>query len=373
MNRHALRPVLLFAALPALALALALPADAETYRVGAERQDKTLASVLPRLRAGDVVEIDPGTYRETARLTANGTADAPITFRGVGESMPVFDAEGLDTSGRGPVPRAILQIQGAHVVVENLVFVNARNGENAAGIRLLDSTNAVVRNCKISRCDMGLFGGDRETALVEGCDIFENGTETFNGYSHNLYMDGNRVIVRNCHIHDALFGQNYKSRAHYNELWFNHVAGSAEGEIGCVDGEGRTDRPNSNVLMVGNVVVSKADRTGNAAKFVLFGSEGEGAHDGTLFLFRNAFVAGSGRIDFVTLDDPRARLAAFNNAFVGSDKILNLIKSSAVKGGGNRLPGGADAPPGWRGPPAAPANYVDGDGETHALDLGPRE
>lgn len=344
---------------------------AATYPVGPTRAIKTLGAVLPRLRPGDVAEIDPGVYPETARITCSGTSAAPITFRGVGAERAVFDGQGLDTSGRGPVPRGIFQIEGAYVVIEHLEFRNARNGENAAGIRLLDSTNAIIRDCRISACDMGIFGGDRETATIENCEVFGNGTASFNGYSHNFYMSGNRVVVRNCHIHDSAYGQNYKSRAHANELWFNWIIGSNEGEVGCVDAPGATDRPNSNTLLVGNVIISRADRTGNTAKFVLFGTESGAGHDGTLFLFHNTFIAGDSRIQFLTLSDPKARAVIANNAFVGGARILSLPQPPAsVIANRNLLPKDAPVPQGWTNRPAGSLFYTDGDGVRHRLVLG---
>lgn len=366
------------------ALFLAIPllvtrAFATTYQVGPQREIKTLGAIVERLQAGDIAEIDAGVYREAVKISAQGTREKPITIRGVGATRPLFDAENLDVSGKGAVPRAIVQIEGAYITLEHLEFKNARNGENAAGIRLLDSTDAMIRDCVVSACDMGIFGGDRETALIENCHVFGNGTEKFNGYSHNFYMQGNRIVVRGCYIHDALWGQNFKSRAHYNELWWNLIRDSNEGEIGFVDANGETDRPNSNALMVGNTVMSKAERTGNGAKFVLFGSEMQapagGVHNGTLFLFHNTFIAGNERVNFITLDDPQAKLVAQNNVFIGSKNILNLARPAvAVSAQHNLLPADANVPENW-----SPEfghellQYVDGEGVTHTLQLGPND
>ena len=337
--------------------------DAKVYHVGAGRDAAGLKAIASTLRPGDVVEIDPGVYGEVVRLTANGTEDAPIVIRGVGGPRPLFDAKGLDVSGRGSVPRGIFEIEGAYYVIDHLEFKNARNGENAAGIRLLGSTNAVIRDCKVSYCDMGIFGGDRETATIEACEVAFNGSAEFDGYSHNFYMSGNRVVVRNCHIHDSLQGQNFKSRAHYNELWYNWIADSNEGEVGPVDGKGTTDRPDSSVLMVGNIIVSKPDRTGNTAKFILFGSESGGSHDGTLYMFHNTVVAGDPKIIFVQLYDTKARAVIYNNVFFGSKRILvNARQPISVTGGNNWIPAGAETPEGFADTLSrTDPGFVDGD------------
>jgi len=349
---------------------LATGARAATYHVGPERADKTLGAVLPRLEAGDVVEVDGGNYHETARLAMQGTREKPIIIRGVGPTRAVFDADGLDTEGRGHVPRGVFQIEGAYISLEHLEFRGARNGQNAAGVRLLDSTNATIRDCVVSHCDMGIFGGDTQTALIEDCEIFENGTDKFNGGSHNFYMQGNRVVVRRCYIHDALFGQNFKSRAHSNELWWNWITDSQEGEIGIVDAAGDTDKPHSNTLLVGNVISSRPERAGNNQKFVLFGSESGSSHDGTLFMFRNTCIAGSKRIAFVNLSDAKARAVISGNAFVGSPTLLVTPQTPlSVLAAHNLLPTGTALPPNWTNTPLPTMQYEDGEGAIHTVKM----
>ncbi len=357
---------------PLLVLCLSLgscAAHAATFHVGAKRDNTSLSSVLPRLRAGDVVEIDPGTYRETNRISAIGTLVAPIIIRGVGATQPVFDASDLNTSGAGTIPRGAFEITGAHVVLEHLEIKNARNGENAAGVRLLHSTFATIRDCHIHDCDMGVFGDDLQTAAIEHCEVDHNGSEKFAGYSHNFYMSGNAVLVRDCHIHDATWGQNFKSRAHFNELRRNWIVGSNEGEVGFVDSPGNTDRPNSGALLADNLIQSRPDRTGNGAKFVVFGTESNGKHDGTLWLWRNTFVAGTNRIQFITLSDELASAQIHRNAFIGSDQLLNLArKPASITARHNLLPQTAKVPEGWTNDWPRNPSYVDGEGVSHSLE-----
>jgi hypothetical protein len=298
--------------------------------VGPTRALKTIASALAKAKAGTTVLVDPGTYAEAFKMRNQGQPGAPVTLRGLkgpnGE-RPVLDATGVSLSGVGPTPRAIIQIEGTCCVVEGLELKNARNGNNGAGIRFLNCTNAVVRDCKITYCDMGLMGGDLQTALVERCEVASNGTKDFDGYSHNFYLLGNRTTIRECYVHDALFGQNFKTRGRYTELWYNVICDSEEGELGFVDGDDSA-LPNAHTLMVGNVIVSKPERRGNASKFIDFGGEGK-ARNGSLFLFHNTLVAGTPRIQFLRLVETTNDLVASNNLFVGSSKPAELAGGKA--------------------------------------------
>ncbi|MBI3829525.1 MAG: right-handed parallel beta-helix repeat-containing protein [Planctomycetes bacterium] len=330
------------------ASAAPLPVTGNVIQVGPTRPCKTIASGVAKANAGSTVVVDPGTYNECLKVRGAGTAVAPIRILGVsgpnGE-RPLIDGSGVVLSGVGPTPRALMQVEGEHVIVENLEFKNARNGNNGAGIRLNGSTFATVRNCKITYCDMGIQGGDKETALIERSEVAFNGTKDYDGYSHNFYMVGNAVVLRECYVHDSLFGQNYKSRAHYNELWYNYICDSEEGEIGLIDDK-ETEQPNSNGVLVGNVVVSKV-RGGNrnASKYIDFGTDTGKKHDGTLYCFHNTFIAGTPRITFVSLSTPDVKAVLTNNVFWGSDKIA-AGKGTDIKGTNNLFDAGGNPPGG---------------------------
>ena len=147
------------------------------YRVGAGMMYPTLKS-LPALGPGDVVEVGAGVYNECVRWTGSGTAERPITIRGVdGPEMPTVDGRGLTVSGSGGVPRGVcFQIEGDHWVVEHLHFTRAANGENGAGVRVTGAHDTTLRDCKIDGCEMGAVMSDRNDGLlIEFCDIGGNG------------------------------------------------------------------------------------------------------------------------------------------------------------------------------------------------------
>lgn len=333
---------------PAVTLCLAAVATSAlgaTYSVGTGKTYATL-SALPSLAPGDLVEVSAGTYPEVRRWTASGTAAAPITIRGLGSPPPLFDATGLTVDGSLPNPRAVFQVEGAHVVLENFELVNARNGDNGAGVRVTGAAadGVVLRGLKIHDCDMGIMSDGADHLLVDASEVYENGTASYSGYSHNLYLGGQGTTVQFSYIHDSLFGQNVKSRGHFTALLYNFIADSEDGEVGLVD-EAETATPDSNAVMIGNVVVAKPRNSGfNTGRFIWFGQDLGGAHTGTLYVFNNTFVAGDARINFLEANATGAAVVASNNVFFASDSLVT--GSGAVSGTKNCVPDTATIPSG---------------------------
>ena len=317
-------------------------AGAATYQVGPTRSYQTVGS-LPSLSPGDIVEVDPGNYNEVKRWTRAGTAAQPIIVRGVGAARPVFDATGLTVDGSLPNPRAVFQVEADYITLANLEFQNARNGDNGAGIRVTSGNNVTVTNCRITMCDMGIMCDNNSNLVIEASEICSNGTSLYDGYSHNFYLGGNSATVRFCYIHDSLNGQNFKTRAHYTELLYNYIADSQDGEVGLVDAA-ETAATNSHAVMIGNLIISKPRLSGyNTGRFIQFGQDSGGQHNGTLYAFNNTFVAGDGRIQFLSANAAGATVLACNNIFYGSDNIVGTL-GGGISGSNNWMQSSAAVP-----------------------------
>jgi hypothetical protein len=315
---------------------------AATYQVGPSRSYQSVRA-LPALSPGDVVEVDPGTYNDVKRWTTSGTAPQPIVIRGVGATRPIFDATNQIVDGVLPNPRAVFQVEAHFVSLENLELRNARNGNNGAGIRVTGGSNVTVRNCRITSCDMGVMSDNNSNLVIEASEIASNGTSLYDGYSHNFYLGGNSATLRFCYIHDALNGQNFKTRAHYTALFYNYIADSQDGEVGMVDAA-ETAATNSHAVMIGNIVISKPRLSGyNSGRFIQFGQDSGGQHNGTLFAFNNTFVAGDGRIQFLSANVAGATIIAQNNLFYGSGQLVGTV-GGGVSGTNNWAPSTASVP-----------------------------
>jgi hypothetical protein len=316
--------------------------EAATYQVGPTRPYHTVGA-LPALTAGDIVEVDPATYNEVKRWTVSGTAAKPIVVRGVGGARPIFDATNQVVDGVLPHPRAVFQVEANFITLENLEFRNARNGDNGAGIRVTSGNNVTARNCRITFCDMGIMSDNNSNLVIEASEIASNGTSLYDGFSHNFYLGGNSATIRFCYIHDSLYGQNFKTRAHYTELLYNYIADSQDGEVGLVDAA-ETAATNSHAVMIGNIVISKPRLSGyNSGRFIQFGQDSGGQHNGTLFAFNNTFIAGDGRIQFLSANMTNATIIAENNIFYGSGQLVGTI-GGGVSGTNNWAQSSASIP-----------------------------
>jgi hypothetical protein len=318
--------------------------SAATRQVGAGKTYTSLAA-LPSLAPGDVVEIYPGTYNELKMWYDSGTTNLPITIRGMGTPRPVMDGTGLYPDGSGSTPRAMYQFQNAsHIIVENIEFQNATNGDNGAGIRVVFGDSVTISNCRITHCDMGIMCNGNTNLLIEYSEIASNGTALYDGYSHNFYLGGDSVRIQYCYIHDSLNGQNFKTRGHYTELLYNYIADSQDGEIGFADEADTTPLPNSHAVMIGNVIISKPRQSGyNTGRFINFGQDSGNAHNGTLYAYNNTFIAGDGRIQFLSASTTGATIVAKNNIFYGSDKIVGTL-GGGISGSDNWMPSTATVP-----------------------------
>ena len=317
-------------------------ANATIYQVGPTRSLKNVGSV-PTLNPGDVVEIDSSTYNEVKRWTRSGNVTNLIVIRGVGPTRPIFDATGFTVDGVLPNPRAVFQVEADFISLQNLEFRNARNGDNGAGIRVTSGNNVTVTNCRITQCDMGIMCDNNSNFVITASEIASNGTSLYDGYSHNFYLGGNNTSVRFCYIHDSLNGQNFKTRGHYTELLYNYIADSQDGELGLVDAA-ETSATNSHAVMIGNIVISKPRLSGyNSGRFIQFGQDSGGQHNGTLFAFNNTFIAGDGRIQFLSANTTGATIVAENNIFYGSASILGTV-GGGITGSNNWLQSNATVP-----------------------------
>ena len=188
------------------------------FQVGPARKFKTLQEVEDLLYPGDTVLVDGDcTYYGGLVFPHHGTEDASITVKGV----EVNGRRPLIDGGRGDL--FAVELSGHNFVFEGFEVIG---GTKAAICH--HANNIVIRDCVIHDSPMGILS-DQDIGmgniLVEYCEVYHCGKDM---YSHQLYMatdeirfPGSVSRIRFCYIHDASGGNNIKSRAERNEIYYN--------------------------------------------------------------------------------------------------------------------------------------------------------
>jgi MYXO-CTERM domain-containing protein len=211
-----------------LSFTAASPSWATTYQVGPARTLKRLQDIVGTLNPGDIVELDGNaSYAGGVILDRPGTAALPITVRGVrvGGARPIL------TGGNNTI-----EVQGAYTVVEGL---DITAGTSRCFYHHAD--HVTVRDTVIHDCPaQGLLGADNDSGslLAEYLEIHHCGEGTQN---HQIYMSTDPTVfpgavfrLQYSYIHDGVGGNNVKSRAQRNEIYYNWIEGAYYHELELV-------------------------------------------------------------------------------------------------------------------------------------------
>jgi hypothetical protein len=239
------------------------------------------------LQPGDIVEIEGNhTYTGTFAIDGpSGTATNPIIIRGV------------KTAGKRPVLQSnggrTLNVHGNHIVLEGVELTGGQICYRHHG------DQNVIRDCVIHHCDNGILGTDEGSGslTLEYTEIHHCGT---GDQHHQVYMStdsnnhpGSVFRMQFCYIHDGAGGNNIKSRAERNELYYNWIENSTYHELELIGPDGAVwdpwgeHAPREDSDIVGNVIVSKSSSAWSAIRV---GGDGTGGTGGRFRFVNNTIV-----------------------------------------------------------------------------------
>jgi pectate lyase len=302
---------------------------AKVFQVGPTRSYKQVTEIVNDLSAGDVVEVDSGTYAPF-ELTRAGTLLAPITIRGVGATRPIVNGGNWGVSFK----------YSDNVVLENFEI----SGASTICLRTM-ANNVTVRNVYIHNCTRhGVLGAD----LDNGTNIFDRVEITKSGsiiqgesYNHALYVATDRdsfpeavLRVQQSFFHNNK-GNSIKSRAGRAEIYSNWIDVPDDPDsfysvelIGYQ--EYATDTP-INADVVGNVLVHRKTYG------LRLGGDGTGTSKGRVRMANNTLIVSAQFGPYspvIRLDQEIDSLYLLNNAFVleqGANFPMRLLRSGVSK------------------------------------------
>ncbi|MCZ7647950.1 MAG: right-handed parallel beta-helix repeat-containing protein [Planctomycetota bacterium] len=333
-----MRLLLLLACLPG-----AFAARAATLGVGPGQPYARIMDAYKAAKDGDTIAVLPlpnGQAYKAEELQVKKARLRFVALRKPGEPRVKIDGSGGNYEGVEPHPRAIFQFNpGADgCLVEGFELFKAHNSTaNGAGVRVNEASHVTIRDCEIRDCDMGMMAngdvrkGTMANLRVEFCEVHHNGDDGKPGLNHNFYLGGTSVTLHGCDVHHPTTGHNVKSRAHHTRVEFCFVHDSLNREFDLVDGHQNTEAPNSDAVLLGNLVV-KSPNCDNGGT-IHFGQDVGSPHNGRLYLVHNTIVTYS-RAPVVTLSAAGASLSVLNNVVWQADTTGKELVLAASSGGG---------------------------------------
>lgn len=308
-------------------------------RVGPSRPFASLQQVTGSLNPGDTVLVDgDAVYQGGVVFSRAGTPLRRIVILGVpaNNRRPVIDggtnAVHFMTSGGSG---------GDSYTFDGFEVRNA----SFRGI-FHQARDLVLRNLTVHHCPHGILGADNGSGslLMEFCEVYACGSGTT---YHQVYMatdesanPGSIFRMQFCWIHDAAGGNNVKSRAERNEIYYNWIEGAAYHELELIgpDPAGgyspRLRREDSDVL--GNVLWKRDTPSGGRRDFYVtrLGGDGTGESHGRYRFVNNTIAMGSSAV--FRLFDSLESVEMHNNVFVQLEgtgaPIVRLVEARWTTG-----------------------------------------
>jgi len=303
-------------------LAAAGEARAATYHVGPGREYEHLRDVAHELEPGDVVEVDgSAVYDGDIEFENSGTAEDKIVIRGV-------RVNGVRPTLKGG--EFLVQLDGDHYVFEGFEITGAQRECIHVAANDITVRDSVIHDCPT----FGILATDEGSGsqTYEHLEVFNNGDSEKH---HQMYLTtdeemhpGSTVRVQHCYIHDGLGGNNLKSRAERNEIYYNWIEGAAYHTLDLIGPDGADEalqREDSDV--VGNVLISSSPWY-----VARLGGDGTGETLGRYRFANNTVLVGAETRTVFYLQDGVESLEMSNNVVArwGGDQDIKLVSDGSA-------------------------------------------
>lgn len=304
-----------------------------TYEVGPDKDYKSLQEVTDILGPADTVLVDGNnTYGGDVVFTEAGTNEQPIVIKGIKieGKRPVISGGANSVHFSSPWPYT----SGA----DNYIFEGFEiTGGTSRGI-FHQADNLTIKDVVVHDCPAhGILGADQGagSCFLENVEVYNCGEGSGR---HQIYMatdevnrSGSVFRMEHCYIHDANGGNNVKSRAERNEIYYNWIESAYYHELELIgpDPGGAADdwtpklkREDSDI--VGNVLWKNGSNKDFSV--VRFGGDATGESHGRYRFVNNTIICGTGSV-FRCFDSLES-IEMYNNVFFPTDNnSINLMRT----------------------------------------------
>ena len=255
------------------------------YQVGPGKPYANLQAVASLLRPGDIVEVQGGaTYAGGVRLTQSGTAASKITIRGVRVS--------------GARPRLSGGTNTIEFAANHIVFEGFDVTGGSSRCVFHHGHEITVRDSVIHDCPShGILGADSGSGslTLEYSEIYRSGS---GDRLHQIYMATDQFAYPGAvfrmqynYVHDGNGGNNVKSRAERNEIYYNWIEGAYYHDLELIGPDGTDGGRREDSDVVGNVVYQGYTTRSHPA--IRIGGDGTGQTFGRFRFLNNTIVLGN--------------------------------------------------------------------------------
>ena len=271
----------------------------------------TIQYACEQISAGDTVFVADGTYAGFDFRDNNGTANAPIVFKAMTNTVVL--------NQNGPQRDDIINIEECnYVVIDGFTTNDATGGGN--GIRIVLSNHCVVRNCMCNNnAERGIFTGFTDDILIENNKCSNSVDE------HGIYVSNSsdRPIIR------------------YNECYGNNGCGihmngdlstGGDGTISDAQVYGNIVYDNNgggginmdgveNPLVYNNLIYNNHSCQG----IVLFGEDGAIVSHGAKIYNNTIIVPSDGRWGILVKDGANINTEIYNNIIINNHSFRGCV------------------------------------------------
>lgn len=274
---------------------------------GRNWQEGDVFEILPAVYEGSDQQIWIGPTYASQADRANGQRSIPrnLTLRGITVDgrrplirLPSSGAS-ENTEGQGLIHIA----ESRDITIENIDVVGGDSGRVGQGAIYLNGvTNLTLRNLWVHGFNRvngnGIFANDANAGLLrlDGLELSDNGGDT--GPQHNIYINPSAsdrqftVWMTASYLHDAVYGNTFKSRAQVNLIEGNYFQGSASVNGGQTEAYLLDLPEGGRALVRNNVLVKNASGLNSNGALMSYAVEGvDDDRPMSLVVEHNTFLA----------------------------------------------------------------------------------